>query len=56
MSLSDSIPLSLSHVIAVGIGPCSGIAAIEWVIGTEPGTSDVGYGNVPVQNINEVRR
>lgn len=31
----------------------SGIATIEWFIGTEPGASNVGYGNVPVQNVNE---
>ena len=32
----------------------SGISRVEWWIGTEPGARDVGYGDVPVENVTEV--
>lgn len=32
----------------------SGISRVEWWIGTEPGARDVGYGDVPVENVAEV--
>ncbi len=47
LSLSLSVFLSLSSLL-INLYH-SGVSEIEWWIGTEPGQSDVGYGNVPVE-------